>query len=415
MTRPPGPPRHNLRAVRVEGRDDAARLLRDLGCDDGGVAVMAAKMSTAAVSVDNLQARASQILKQVMLSRGGECATPRDVLLVDGKHPVRVIIMGTEKQLRAAIRNLSRQPFGLKALAGELLALLNAGLFGRPPARSMSAGGHTLEIGGRTLVMGVVNVTPDSFSDGGRFFEIDRAREHALAMVEAGADVIDIGGESTRPGAEPVTEEEEERRTVRLIESLAREIDVPISIDTYKTSIARKALDAGASIVNDISALRLDPGLAALAAERRAPLVLMHMQGLPKDMQENPTYKDVVAEICAFLAERAAFAEESGVDPGRIMVDPGIGFGKTPEHNVEIIRRLEEFRSLGYPVVLGTSRKRFLGVITGREVTGRIMGTASSVALAIAGGVDVVRVHDVSEMVEVVKVADAITGKERPW
>lgn len=406
--------RYNLRGLRVEGRDDAARLLRELGTDKGGVAIMSTKMSCAAISAENVQARASHILKQVMLSRGGDCATPREVFLVEGTERVRVIIMGTERQLRAAVRNLSVQPFGLKALASELKSLIDSGLFSRRE-RELRAGEHVLVVGGRTLVMGIVNVTPDSFSDGGWFYDFDVARAHALAMAEAGADLIDIGGESTRPGAEPVSEEEEERRTVPLIEALVGEIDIPISIDTYKSSIARKALDAGASIVNDISSLRLDPGLAPLIASRGVPVILMHMQGMPGNMQDNPAYEDVAGEISDFLLERAEHACASGIDPGQVLIDPGIGFGKSPEHNVEIIRRIGEFGTLGYPVVLGPSRKRFLGAITGKEVTERMMGTAASVAFAIARGVDVVRVHDVAEMREVVKVADAIAGKERPW
>jgi len=223
--------------------------------------------------------------------------------------------------------------------------------------------------------------------------------------------VIDVGGESTRPGAEPVSFEEEERRTIPLVEALAGELDVPVSIDTYKAPIARMALDAGASIVNDISALRMDGELAPLVAARGVPLVLMHMQGEPRNMQEDPRYDDVVGEIAAFLRERAEYAIESGVDEDLIMVDPGIGFGKTVDHNLEILRRLEEFKALGYPLVLGTSRKRFIGSVLDRGVTERLMGTAATVAFAIARGVDMVRVHDVARMVEVVRMADAVAGK----
>jgi dihydropteroate synthase len=200
---------------------------------------------------------------------------------------------------------------------------------------------------------------------------------------------------------------------VPLIESLAGEVQVPISIDTCKAEVAARALDAGASIINDISGLRFDPEMIPLASQRSAPVVIMHMQGVPRDMQENPTYEDVVADISRFLRRQAAQAIEGGIDPRKILVDPGIGFGKTVEHNLEIVRRIEEFRSLGYPVILGTSRKRFIGAVLDRPVDQRLLGTAATVAFAIARGVDMVRVHDVEEMVEIVKMADAVAGKSR--
>ncbi len=403
----------NPRLVRVEGEADARRLLGELGTDNAGAVIMSSKMVHAAICVENVQARASGVIKQVMLSKGGECATPRDALLKTTE-PVSVIMMGTLKQLREAVKNLSVQPFGLRDLSIELKALM-ADLFGRETsARTIEAGGHVLELGGRTLVMGIVNVTPDSFSDGGRFYDPDAARLHAIEMARAGADIIDIGGESTRPGAEPVPLAEEERRVIPLIEELHGRIDVPISIDTYKASIADKALDAGASMVNDVSALRLDGELAGLVAKRGAPIILMHMQGVPRNMQENPTYDDVVADVSRFLRERVEYAGECGIDPDMVMIDPGIGFGKTVEHNLEIVRRLEELKSLGFPLVLGVSRKRFIGTVLEKDEKGRLMGTAASVAFAVAGGVDVVRVHDVPEMIEVVRMADAISGKSRP-
>ena len=243
---------------------------------------------------------------------------------------------------------------------------------------------------------------------------LEAAKLRALEMVAAGVDIVDIGGESTRPGAEGVSLSEEEARTIPLIEAISSEARVPVSIDTYKSEIAAKALDAGACIVNDVSALRLDEKMAPLVARRGVPVILMHMQGMPRTMQENPTYDDVVADISRFLIERAQYAEGQGVLPEQVLIDPGIGFGKTVEHNLKIIRRLEEFVSLGYPLVLGTSRKRFIGAVTGRVVTERMLGTAASVAFSIARGVDVVKVHDVEEMIEVVKMADAIAGKERP-
>jgi dihydropteroate synthase len=403
--------RFNPRLIRVEDRANARRILEELGSDNVGVRIMARKMQHLSIFIENVQARAAHIIKETMLSKGGECATPRDLLVSEGTQRVDVIMMGTTVQLQRVIKNLSVQPFGLKTLSGQLKDLLQAVL--EPETRILEAGRHSLEIGGRTLVMGVINTTPDSFSDGGSFDTLEKARNRALEMARAGVDIIDIGGESTRPGAEPLPLEEELRRTIPLIESLADQLDVPISIDTYKSEVAVRALSAGAGILNDITALRFDEKLAPLAAERGVPVILMHMQGEPRNMQENPQYEDVVGDISRFLRERAAAAAQAGILPEKLLVDPGIGFGKTVEHNLEILRRIEEFRGLGYPLVLGTSRKRFIGSVLDRPVDQRLLGTAATVAFAIARGVDVVRVHDVEEMVEVVRMADAAAGKNR--
>lgn len=397
--------KHNARLLRVEGRDDARHVLTELGSDTGGIAIMADKMTHLSISLEGVKARAAQIIKQVMLSKGGECATPRDLLLKTVE-PVDIIMIGTVRQLRVACQNLSVQPFGCKAISAEVKALMARELSGK--VRLMKAGPYELRFGERTLVMGIINVTPDSFSESGELFDFDAAKKRALEMAAAGADIIDVGGESSRPGAEAVALEEELRRTVPLIEAIAPEVDVPISIDTYKEGVARRALDAGAVIVNDISGLRLDRDLAPLVAERGVPVCLMHMQGQPRTMQVNPAYDEVVRDIADELAERARFAVESGIGEDRIMVDPGIGFGKTVGHNLEIVRRIEEFRSLGYPVVLGTSRKSFIGKVLGVKEDERLFGTAATVAFAIARGVDVVRVHDVEEMVQVARMSDAM-------
>ena len=236
---------------------------------------------------------------------------------------------------------------------------------------------------------------------------------HARQMAEAGVDVIDVGGESTRPGSEPVDLKEELRRTIPLVEAIASELGVPISIDTTKAEVARRAVDAGASIINDVSGLRFDERMVDVVRDSGAAIVIMHMQGTPKDMQDNPRYEDVVRDICRFFRERTSFAISKGVDAGKIIIDPGIGFGKNLEHNLEIIRRIEEFRSLGFPILLGPSRKRFIGDVLGKPTEERMLGTAATIAFAISRGVDMVRVHDVREMLEVVKMADALSGKCR--
>jgi dihydropteroate synthase len=255
--------------------------------------------------------------------------------------------------------------------------------------------------------MGIVNVTPDSFSDGGRFLEAGAAIEHGLRLAAEGAEILDVGGESTRPGARPVTADEELRRVLPVVERLAAE-DATISIDTTKEEVARAALDAGAQIVNDVSAFRFAPELAGLVADRQATCCLMHMLGEPRTMQEDPRYDDVVADVKAFLEERVAFATGEGVAEDRIWLDPGIGFGKTVEHNLELLRRLDEIVAIGRPVVVGTSRKSFLGKLTGGKPEGeRLPATIATNVMALERGASVFRVHDVAPLADALKVAAA--------
>ncbi|MGA2137621.1 MAG: dihydropteroate synthase [Verrucomicrobiia bacterium] len=264
----------------------------------------------------------------------------------------------------------------------------------------------------RTLIMGVLNVTPDSFSDGGKFLGVDLAVEQAREMARAGADIIDVGGESTRPGAAAVSAEEELGRVLPVIERLR---DMVVSVDTTKVVVAEQALAAGARIVNDISALRFDSRMVEVVRDAGAGVVLMHMQGTPRTMQQSPHYDDVIAEVRSFLAERVAFAESHGLKKSQIAVDPGIGFGKTVAHNLQILARLGEFGSLGCPLLVGTSRKSFIGKLLGQReagrrpgMDGRLWGTAATVAWAVAQGAQVVRVHDVAEMTDVVRMVEAV-------
>jgi dihydropteroate synthase len=271
----------------------------------------------------------------------------------------------------------------------------------------LTVGGRTYDLLNRTLVMGILNITPDSFSDGGKFLAFDSAVGHALRMAEEGADIIDVGGLSTRPGSEPVSEEEEAHRAIPVIEAIANHADVPVSIDTYHAGVARRALAAGASMINDISGLGFDPEMAGVAAEAGVPVVVMHIKGTPRDMQQNPVYEALIPEIVDSLRESVRTAEEAGIK--QIIIDPGIGFGKTFDHNLEIIHNLHEFTLLGKPVLVGPSRKAFLGKILGGVPSAeRVEGTAAAVAACILNGANIVRVHDVKEMVRVARVADAI-------
>lgn len=271
---------------------------------------------------------------------------------------------------------------------------------------------YILDLDERTHVMGVLNVTPDSFSDGGRYFGPDRAVEHGLQMARDGADIVDVGGESTRPYAKRLTWSEEMDRVIPVIEALKRELSIPISIDTYKSEVAQGCLNAGASIINDISALRFDPHMASVAAQGDVPLILMHMKGTPENMQENPLYHDLIPEISEFLKDAIDRCVAAGVREDLILVDPGIGFGKTFDHNLAVIKELSRFKSLGRPILLGTSNKAFIGHILGKGVNERETGSMATVAAGVMNGAHIVRVHNVKKTVETVRVIDAIRRGE---
>jgi dihydropteroate synthase len=280
----------------------------------------------------------------------------------------------------------------------------------QPVTLAADATGEPLTFEGDFHVMGVVNVTPDSFSDGGDFFDHQTAIEHAGELVEQGADIVDIGGESTRPGADPVSLEDELQRVIPVVEAVAEGHDVRISIDTTKAEVARQAVEAGAGIVNDISGLGFDEAMAEAVADLDAALVLMHIQGTPETMQESIEYADLVDDIRAFFDERIERAVQAGVDRDKIILDPGIGFGKTVEQNYRLIRELDGFFDFDCPLLLGTSRKSFLGAILDKPPKERDWGTAATVACGLFAGADIVRVHDVEEMVDVARVTEAICG-----
>ena len=316
------------------------------------------------------------------------------------------VLSGTADQLKQTI-GLIAPPCGLPAGFSEKIHLLLDNYLRSD--YKIDCSGKILDLGSRTHVMGVLNVTPDSFSDGGQYIDTEKALVHAREMAAAGADIIDIGGESTRPGADAISESEELRRIIPLFERLSAELAVPLSVDTYKSAVARKALEAGASIVNDISGLRFSPDMARVAADHNASVVIMHIKGTPRNMQQNPVYIDVVGEVMSYLAEGIEIAVSGGVDREKILIDPGIGFGKTLEHNITLIDRLDELRALGRPVLLGTSRKKFIGTILNVPVPAdRVDGTAATVALGIERGASMVRVHDVARMVHVARMTDAV-------
>ena len=275
--------------------------------------------------------------------------------------------------------------------------------------QTFAVGDNVFDFSKRSYVMGILNVTPDSFSDGARFYDLDAAIKHGMEMAEQGADIIDVGGESTRPGADPVSADEEIERTEPVIRELSKRIDIPLSIDTTKADVARRALDAGAEMVNDISALRADPGMVDVAVSYQAPVVLMHMLGAPKTMQKNISYDSIIEDITDFLKERIDFAINNGVERNKIIIDPGIGFGKSVGNdNFEIIREMRSFASLGLPVLVGPSRKAFIGRLLDAEVDERDIGTLATVSIAIHNGANIVRVHNVAQAKMAAKVADSV-------
>jgi dihydropteroate synthase len=317
-----------------------------------------------------------------------------------------LLMIGQAQEIEACARALSFSDLPTAPLALEILAQL-----GRVCPRAyhtFACGGRALDFSVKTGIMGILNVTPDSFYDGGRYLDPKAAVDRAHQMLAEGVDIIDIGGQSSRPGSDPVSEAEEEGRVVPIVEAVANSVSAIISVDTYRAGIARAALDAGAHLINDISALRFDPALLGVVAERRVPLILMHMQGMPRTMQLNPHYEALIDEVFAFLQERLRAAQTGGIPAEHLLIDPGIGFGKMAQHNLELLRKLHHFHALGRPLVLGTSRKSFIGEILGTEVDERLEGTAATVAAAIVQGVDIIRVHDVRAMARVARMVDAM-------
>jgi len=324
--------------------------------------------------------------------------------------PRAVVLLGDTRTYRRLAERLAKQPFGLEQIGREVLAAVEA--FDADELGPLDCAGRALPLRERTLIMGILNVTQGSFSGDGLADDVEAAIDQARQFVEAGADILDVGGESTRPGSDAVPLEEELERVLPVVEALAAEFDAVASIDTSKPEVARLAVAAGAGMVNDVYGLRAD-GMIEAVADTGAAACIMHMQGEPRSMQQHPHYDDLMSEIHGFLAGRVEAAVAGGVRRGRLLVDPGFGFGKTVAHNLEMLRRLRELRSLGLGLVIGTSRKSTIGTVLGLPVEERLLGTAATCAIAIANGADVIRVHDVAQMVQVARMTDAVVRGRR--
>jgi len=393
--------KYNPYVVHAYDQESIVAEMNKIGSDPGGIKLMAPKGETLLIRVENVSLKAANILKQEMLSRGGDCAVHMKVSMLDIAES-SVLLVATRRQLRDVLRKLRGQPFGLKRLGAEIEELLyrQEKLKKR---EEFTCGPYTLPLGKRTLIMGILNATPDSFSDGGRYNEVDRAVAHAKELIEAGADIIDVGGESTRPGAETVELEEELARVIPVVRAIASECRVPISIDTYKAEVADQAVRAGAHIINDVWGAKRDTRMVHVAAEHDVPIILMHNR-------TNRDYVEFFSDLVKDLRESVDIAVDAGVKEDKIILDPGIGFVKSLEQNLETMRRLDDIVSLGYPVLLGTSRKSMIGKVLDLPTEERVEGTAATVALGIAKGCHMVRVHDVKEMKRVAQMMDAMLG-----
>ena len=372
---------------------EIASKFKSLSVHPAGIDIMQKKAVFYAFKIKSLSSPAANILKQEALAAGADLATAWKVI----KEPdiiTDAILIGTHRQIELIADKIASQQFGLSAIADELKSCLK-NLFEQHHAFKYKD--STIDFFNGPKLMGILNVTPDSFYDGGKFVSTKAAVEHGIALYEAGADIIDVGGESTRPGSEAVSPEEEKKRVIPVIKQLKDKIKVPISIDTMKAEVALEALENGADIVNDVSAMSFDQKMPEIIRQHRAGVILMHMKGTPKSMQVNPEYDDVIAEILSYLEQRVGYAVQMGIDRECIAIDPGIGFGKTVQHNLLILKHIKAFKTLGYPVVLGASRKSFIGKLTNTDVTERLWGSLASAVWATSQGVDIIRVHDIKE------------------
>jgi dihydropteroate synthase len=401
--------KHNIQLMHAANPEQIVSIMREIGSDEGGIALMAPKGQSLLVRLEQVNLKAANIIKQEMLSRGGDAAVHRDVSMLT-KDFSTVLLVGTRRQLREFVRKCRNQPFGLKTLGAELEYVLHVEeKTWRKPVRILICRDKTLTIGERTLIMGILNVTPDSFSDGGQFVTAETALARARQMVDEGADLIDIGGESTRPGADKVDLEEELRRVVPIVKALHEAIDVPISVDTYKAEVARQALEAGANMINDVSGLRADARMAEVIAAYGCPVVLMHNR-------EQANYEHLLSDVIRDLRESIALAHSAGVEDGQIILDPGIGFAKSHNDNIELLGSLQSIVDLGYPVLLGTSRKRVVRHTIGADVEDCVEGTAATIAFGIAQGCQMMRVHDIRAMKRVAMMSDAMmNGRKADW
>jgi dihydropteroate synthase len=391
----------NAHPIDIASASDLKRHLAEIDVSDEDIERIADRFLYCTVKLEGVDTRAANLMKSCVENLGGGLAMRKEA----HEYTVRetdVIVSGSRHTLQLLATRLRGEPFGLDAISSELAACISTG------NKIISWGNRTLDFTRKTYVMGILNCTPDSFYPGSRSATLKEAMKTAREMIEAGVDIIDVGGESSRPGSDPVPPEEEVRRVIPVVQTLRQESEVMISIDTRRRDTAERALDSGADIVNDISGLRHNDELARLVARRGVPIVLMHMRGTPKTMQKQPYYKNTISEILRELEPSISCALGAGIAPEMIIIDPGVGFGKRIQDNLRIIKELASLKSLNFPILIGLSRKAFIGEILDRPVENRLIGTITANTLAVINGANIIRVHDVADAVEMVKIIDSV-------
>jgi len=375
-------------------KDDIILEMKKIGVDPYGIEIMSLKANSFVIKIDNVINIAANILKQQMLSLGGDAAVAKDTLLFP-KKITSVLLIGNESIFLELVLKLKQQQFGLNEISEEILGKIKNSF-------------KKFDLEKKHLIMGILNVTPDSFSDGGEYFLKENAQTRVKEMIVQGADIIDIGAESTKPGSLYITEEEEWYRLAPVIQEISKIKNIVFSIDTNKSEIARKCLELGANIVNDVSGLKKDLKMASVVADFDAKVIIMHSIENPATMQKDPCYKDLILEIKIFFEQQIDFALKNKIKENNIFLDPGIGFGKTLEHNLTLLNRLDSFKDLGFPIVFGASRKSFIGEILNKEVPDRLSGSLVSAVIAMENGANILRVHDVKETYDAVKIFESV-------
>ena len=398
--------KYKIRVLQIRSKKEGIAEFEKVGSTAAGNKIMINKAFPLSIKIKQVNTVAANILKQEMLARDGDVITSRSIL-TEKRAKTDIIIQGTRKSITSLVKKIRSQQFGLGDLSGDLSGHLKK-MDKACKEKDLIIADKKFEPGKEVVIMGILNVTRDSFYDGGQYYDREKALARARSLAEEGAHIIDVGGMSTRPGSLPVGKEEEMERTIPVIENISRDHDILISIDTYRPEVAAEAIKAGAHIVNDISGLGMDESMAGVIAKSNVSVVLMHIKGTPENMQDDPRYQDVIEEIYQYFEDKTKTAISSGIGPEKIILDPGIGFGKRPEHNLEIISKLREFKMLGFPILVGASRKSFIGEVLGLPVGERLEGSLSVAVWSMINGADILRVHDVKETMRAVKMAQKI-------
>lgn len=392
------------RVLSLKNKRGIEKELEKIGVSREGKRILSQKANLYLIKLEGIPSQAANLLKQEMLSVSADAAIKKEVASF-AVAKSDVLLIGTEAHYNKVIPKLRRQPFSLSHLSTELEQILKNI---KREKFILSLGDKQLDLAKKVVIMGILNLAPDSFYDGGRYAQKKKALVRVEEMISQGADLIDIGGESTRPGAIKASAEEELRRVIPILSKIKELFEIPLSVDTYKAQIAQEAIETGADMINDISGLRFDSEMKQVVAKYKVPLVLMHIKGTPRNMQNNPHYDCLMGEIISYLRESIITAKEAGIDEEKIIVDPGIGFGKSVEHNLEIINKLSELKSLGRPILIGVSRKSFIGNVLNLSTEERLEGSLAATCLAVTGGARMVRTHDVKETRRAIDLTQAI-------